>query len=1132
MNIRRKIFLPMILLTVVCGIAVLVSSILLYNRELNEAMYKKINIAQNIVEEEIAELLNKAYIIAASMRYHQNMNEALAGNDIASVALIASSLRDMAQLDFCTVVDKNGIVLTRVHEPENYGDDFSGLPHIKSALNGVVESSIIQGVTIRLGVMAGAPIYDNDNNIVGAISLGFRLDSQNFAEKIKRVSGAETSVFVNDIRVAATTYDETGSYALGERIDNDIIEKVSTGEYYTIRIQPLGRNAIARYIPIIGADESILGIISVGLFIDEETGKILIFLISGLLITLAIILVCIYAARYISGIIEHRLTGMMKEVSDAQDKIRQILESLDTMIVVSEIESDKILYLNDSYKNEFGLTDKVIGQKCWSIYPDGTHEKCTSCPKNELEQNIDGVISKEVFNSKTQKHYRITSRVIEWIDNSLVMAEQCIDITDAIESRLKLEHESFILQSMFDSIPDHIFFKDIQSKYTRANKSLMEFFNTDENYLIGKGDADGLGLSTKEAEDFRAADIVVLTEKKVIMSEDAMTAVDGSVRIFETNKIPLLQNETIIGILGIAHDVTERKKMEEAAQSANRSKSVFLANMSHEIRTPMNSIIGFTELAQHYDIPSKAREYLVNIQDSAKWLLSIVNDILDISKIESGNFELEKIPFNLHEVFYYCQSIMRPRAKEKGVALYCYTEPSIGRNPIGDPVRLRQVIMNLLSNAVKFTNTGTIKLFASLQEHDSTSAKIYFELKDTGIGMSAEQIERIFTPFKQADESIARKFGGTGLGLAISKNIIEMMGGVLNVESEVGLGSKFSFELTFELSNEIIESASESITPDSIDRPNFKGDVLICEDNHLNQQVICDHLEMVGLKTYIANNGKAGVDAVKERIAGNEKPFDLILMDIHMPVMDGLEAATIISSLGVKTPIIALTANIMSNDTEQYKLSGMVDTLGKPFTTNELWTCLLGFLPVEYYSVISKKHKTEEDMKIKQKLRINFVKDNQDTYSKFLTALESKDIKTAHRIAHSLKSNAAQIDAMRLRSASATVEKALSKGNYVTEENISKMKAELEKLLDELACLTNEDESKDTQKLTDKTEISILFEKLEPLLKNKSTNCLDFLEELKKIPGTEELIYQIEEFNFKLALAEFAHLKKEVGIGE
>ncbi|MDR0324069.1 MAG: hypothetical protein LBI12_06460, partial [Treponema sp.] len=235
----------------------------------------------------------------------------------------------------------------------------------------------------------------------------------------------------------------------------------------------------------------------------------------------------------------------------------------------------------------------------------------------------------------------------------------------------------------------------------------------------------------------------------------------------------------------------------KAAEISSIAKTTFLANMSHEIRTPMNSILGFSELAQDDKISHKTRDYLNKIQTNAEWLLQIINDILDISKIESGKMELEQIPFDIHELFANCRTLIMPRAVEKGIILYFYAEPSIGKRPLGDPTKLRQIFINLLSNAIKFTHTGMVKLLADIKNTSNNTATIYFEVKDSGIGMTSEQINRIFDPFMQAESGTTRKFGGTGLGLPITKSMIELMGGELSVESTPGIGTKFSFTLTF-----------------------------------------------------------------------------------------------------------------------------------------------------------------------------------------------------------------------------------------------------------------------------------------------------------------------------------------------
>ncbi|MCL2276421.1 MAG: transporter substrate-binding domain-containing protein [Treponema sp.] len=390
---------------------------------------------------------------------------------------------------------------------------------------------------------------------------------------------------------------------------------------------------------------------------------------------------------------------------------------------------------------------------------------------------------------------------------------------------------------------------------------------------------------------------------------------------------------------------TELTEALEAAKTANASKSIFLANMSHEIRTPMNSIMGFSELAMDGETSEKTKDYLAKIQTNIEWLLQIINDILDISKIESGKMELENIPFDIHELFNSCRALVMPKAVEKGIMLHFYAEPSVGMRPLGDPTRLRQVFVNLLSNAIKFTHAGMVKLLSEIISTSDNSVTIHFEIKDSGIGMTSEQIEKIFEPFTQGESGTMRKYGGTGLGLAITKNIVEMMGGKLSVESTLGIGSKFNFDLIFKTIPVTEEEKYEKkLLLNEIEKPAFDGEILVCEDNNMNQFVIKEHLARIGINTVIAENGKIGVEKVRERIQTGERMFDIIFMDMHMPVMDGFEASAEILNLNVDVPMVAMTANIMAEDLEIYKASGMPDCLSKPFTSQELWRCLLKYL--------------------------------------------------------------------------------------------------------------------------------------------------------------------------------------------
>jgi len=582
----------------------------------------------------------------------------------------------------------------------------------------------------------------------------------------------------------------------------------------------------------------------------------------------------------------------------------------------------------------------------------------------------------------------------------------------------------------------------------------------------------------------------------------------------------------------LARLVAERT---EEARNASEAKSRFLANMSHEIRTPLNSIMGFSELAMDDKIPLKTKEYFNKILENTEWLLQIINDILDISKVESGKMELENIPFDMHELLACCRMIIKPKADEKGLVLHFYAEPSMGKRPLGDPTRLRQVLMNLLANAVKFTNTGMIKLKATITGKTEKNITIYFEVRDSGIGMTPEQIARLFTPFTQAESGTTRKFGGTGLGLSIAKNIVELMGGKLVAISTLGVGSKFGFELTFDTIDVSDEDMFEKkIVLNELEKPTFEGEVLLCEDNVMNQQVIYEHLARVGLKTVVAENGKIGVDLVQSRKEKGEKQFDLIFMDMHMPVMDGLEAADKILEMNTGIPIVAMTANIMSTDREIYKNSGMNDCVGKPFTSHELWSCLVKYFKTVSWQPINGNRYTQSEKDLRQKLIKNFLKDNQNRVNEITQAIKDGDIKLAHRLVHTLKGNAGQLGKTLLQQSAADVENQLKDGkNRVTDGQLKVLKTELAMVLKELEPFL--DEPPERREVTQAEFLDLqsareLIEKLEPMLEMGNPECRNFLDSLHLIPCSEELVQQIDDLDFDKAIVTLEELKRRLKI--
>ncbi len=444
---------------------------------------------------------------------------------------------------------------------------------------------------------------------------------------------------------------------------------------------------------------------------------------------------------------------------------------------------------------------------------------------------------------------------------------------------------------------------------------------------------------------------------------------DGTERLLEVFGSPVVDDEgRVWASLVSFFDITERKRAEleldryrdhledvveerttalsiakEAAEAANRAKSTFLANMSHELRTPMNAIMGMTAMALRRTTDPGQIDRLTKVSQASSHLLEIINDILDISKIEAERLSLEKIDFKLAGVVDHLRGLVGGKVAEKGLALRIQVEPDLAGLPLrGDPLRLRQILFNLTGNAIKFTDRGTIDVRVSRVASSPTTVLLRFEVQDTGIGIAPEDQRRLFSAFEQADGSMTRKYGGTGLGLAISKRLAQLMGGDIGVDSQAGAGSTFWF--TVRMDKAIDGGCAELDTADDAGQElaaRYAGArVLLVEDEPVSQEVGMELLEEVGLDVELAGDGGSAVEMARSA------DYDLILMDMQMPVMNGVDAARAIRAIvgRAHTPILAMTANAFAEDRQRCMEAGMNDHIAKPVVPAVLYQTMLKWL--------------------------------------------------------------------------------------------------------------------------------------------------------------------------------------------
>lgn len=710
-----------------------------------------------------------------------------------------------------------------------------------------------------------------------------------------------------------------------------------------------------------------------------------------------------------------------RDISDRRTtatRLENLIENLQLGVLVED-EDRRIVLANEMFSSLFGLDidpNDLIGQDCTNY---AAISKDFFKNQEQFVRDIDILLeNKELVLGEELELIdgRFFERdfiplFVEGEYKGTMWKYRDVSLRKASEKDLKYSEEKY--RSIIRNMNLGLIEVDTKERILYANQSFCEMAGYQQQELIGRNPSE-IFLSSENKH--------LMIEKNILRQQGVSDAYEvnvelrnGDIRWWLVSGAPLYSNDgELIGSIGIHLDITKQKELEynlttarQQALASATAKEIFLTNMSHELRTPLNGIMGIVRELRRAASDNVMKGHLESIHFAAEHLLNILNDILDLSRIDAGKLTIDNSGFKIEEVIQRSIEVNKPRAEEKGLQLKGEVTDEVSRILVGDPIRLRQILINLIGNAIKFTDNGYVSVRCYVKQALANRQWITLEVEDTGIGMDESFVENIFSKFTQEDSSIKRNYGGAGLGLNITKQLTELMKGVIVVESKKGRGSKFIVSIPFKIGDESDLPQELTVSPENLNLENIK--VLLVEDNPLNQEVAKLTLKHLKTKVDVVGDGAAAIE--KLRIVS----YDIVLMDLQMPVLDGYAATKIIrNELKLMVPIIALTANAIKGERDKCLNAGMDDFVSKPFEEKDIAKVLVKYVldkrrepGVEKVSALYDLSRliqlSNGDMSFVKKMVTMFIKQTEDFNKEFSEIQKLKDIVMLNKLSHKMK---------------------------------------------------------------------------------------------------------------------------------